>query len=82
MDKIENLRELIDVLDDELMALLDQRFSLSLKIGNAKTHAKIKVLDTKRETTILEKTHKYSHSPEIGVVYKKIMEESKLLQRK
>ncbi len=82
MDKIDELRYLIDTLDDEIMALLEKRFTLSVKIGNEKTHAKIHVLDTKRESLILEKTSKYSHSPEIEVVYKTIMEESKLLQRK
>jgi len=82
MDKIDEMRHLIDVLDDEIMSLLDERFTLSIKIGNLKTLAKTDVLDTKREKIVLDKTSKYSHSPEIDVVYKTIMEESKSLQRK
>ena len=82
MDKIANLRNLIDVLDEEIMSLLDERYTLSLKIGNLKVQAKTNVLDTKRESFILDKTSKYSHSPEIGIVYKTIMKESKSLQRK
>jgi len=82
MDKIENLRALIDTLDEKIMGLLDERYTLSVKIGNLKTQTKTNVLDTKRETIILDKTSKYSHSPEIGIVYKIIMKESKSLQRK
>jgi chorismate mutase len=82
MDKIDNLRNLIDTLDEEIMSLLDERYDLSVKIGNLKTQTKTNVLDTKRESYILDKTSKYSHSPEIGIVYKIIMEESKSLQRK
>ena len=82
MDKIDDLRLLIDELDNNIMSMLDKRFNLSNEIGNIKAHAKTAVLDTKRETTILDKISKYSHSKEIGVVYKIIMEESKSLQRK
>ena len=82
MDKIDDMRHLIDILDDEIMSILDERFALSKKIGKLKTLAKTDVLDTKREKTVLDKTSKYSHSPEIGIVYKTIMEESKSLQRK
>ena len=82
MDKIDDLRKLIDVIDDEIMTILDERFNLSKKIGNLKILTKTTVLDTKRENIILDKTSKYSHSPEIGIVYKTIMEASKSLQRK
>lgn len=82
MDKVDDLRDLIDVLDEEIMSLLDKRYNLSMEIGKLKTQAKTSVLDTKRESSILDKTSKYSHSPEIGIVYKTIMKESKSLQRK
>lgn len=81
MDKIEDLRLLIDSLDDKIMTLLSDRFTLSIKIGKVKSHAKTTILDTKRESQVLDKTSKYSHSPEIGIIYKIIMEESKSLQR-
>jgi len=81
MDKIEDLRLLIDSLDDKIMSLLSDRFLLSIKIGKVKAHAKTTVLDTKRELFILDKTSKYSHSPEIDAIYKLIMDKSKSLQR-
>ena len=82
MDKIDDMRNLINILDDEIMALLDERFTVSKKIGKIKSLTKTAVLDTKREKTIIDKTSKYSHSPEIGIVYKTIMDTSKSLQRK
>lgn len=82
MDQINNLRNKIDELDNEIMSLLDERFALSIKIGKLKELAKTDVLDIKRENSILDKTSNYSHSPEIDVVYKTIMEKSKSLQRK
>ncbi len=82
MDKIEDLRVIIDDLDGKIMDLLSQRFSLSKKIGKIKILSKSNVLDTKREHIILNKISKYSHSPEIDIIYKTIMEVSKSLQRK
>ena len=82
MDKILNLRQLIDELDNKIMSLLEERFSLSLEIGKQKTLAKIDALDMKRKNVILDKTSKYNHFQNIGVVYKTIMDESKSLQRK
>ena len=82
MDKINELRDKIDLLDDEIMSLLDKRLSLGIKIGNQKSISKTSILDTKREQFILNKTSKCSHSPEIDDIYKLIMNKSKLLQRK
>lgn len=75
-------RKDIDNIDDQIMELLDKRFAITDQIGKVKSKAKKDVLDTNREQFILEKTSKYSHSPEIGEVYKHIMEVSKTLQRK
>ncbi|MCK5388349.1 MAG: chorismate mutase, partial [Candidatus Izimaplasma sp.] len=46
MDKIDDLRLLIDELDNNIMSMLDKRFNLSNEIGNIKAHAKTAVLDT------------------------------------
>ena len=81
MDKLEKLRVKINEIDDEIMSLLDKRFNLSIEVGKVKSISNTSVLDTKREDYILDKTSKYSHSPEIDIVYKKIMEKSKSLQR-
>jgi len=82
MDKIDNLRQTIDILDDKIMQLLEERFSFSIKIGELKTLTKTAILNTERENIILNKIIKYSYSSEINAVYKTIMKESKLLQGK
>lgn len=82
MDKIEKIRIVIDEIDQDLMLLLEERFSLSVQIGILKSHTKTSILDVKREDAILEKVVKYSHSPEIDTVYRTIMRESKSIQRK
>jgi monofunctional chorismate mutase len=82
MDQIDVYRKQIDELDNQIMSLLDKRYHLSTKIGTLKQHLKKPVLDTSREKTILDKISNYSHSPQIEVIYKTIMEESRKLQRK
>lgn len=82
MDTIAKKRKEIDAIDDSIMALLNKRFDLALEIGDQKKKENINVLDTNREEKILNKTSNFSHSPQIDVVYKSIMSESKKLQRK
>lgn len=82
MDKIDTLRNNIDKLDKEIMSLLEERFTLTNKIGAIKKESKTVVLDSKREQVIFDKTTEFSHSPQIIEIYKTIMNESKSLQRK
>ncbi len=82
MDKIEDLRKQIDIIDNELMKLLSKRYELSDQIGNLKSNSKRDILDQKREDVVLNKTKKHSHSPQLEVVYRTIMSESKNIQRR
>lgn len=82
MDFISDLREEINSLDDKIMNLLNERFERSLVIGERKSKSSVSILDTNRETFILEKSFKHKHSPQIAAVYTTIMTESKNLQRK
>jgi chorismate mutase len=82
MDKLLVKRSKIDEIDNMIMQLLDDRFQLSTEIGDIKRQQSTPVLDSNREQVVLNKTSKYSHSPQIGSVYMCIMEQSKLLQRK
>lgn len=82
MDKITNLREVIDEIDDELMRLLSKRYEVSIEIGKLKSNSNKEILDTQREDYILDKTLKYSHSSQIKEVYKTIMSESKNIQKR
>lgn len=82
MDKITALREKIDLLDDSIMALLEERYTLTSSIGSLKKDTHIEVQDSKREDYIFKKISKYGHSPSIELVYKTIIDESKHKQRK
>ncbi len=82
MDKINQQRKLIDDIDNQIMNLLDRRFTITKTIGNLKKDLNVKVLDTKREDVIYEKISKYSHYPLIKHVYETIMKVSKEAQRK
>ena len=82
MDKLLKSRNRIDQIDTQIMELLDERYSLSIEIGNIKKESNAPVLDSNREQIILDKTSQLSHSLAIKNVYKSIMKESKNLQRK
>ena len=82
MDELSVLREEINSIDDKIMTLLDKRYTLTMIIGDIKQLKNITILDTKREDYINDKISKYSHSPQISVVYNTIMSESKKAQRK
>jgi chorismate mutase len=82
MDKIKDLRNQIDMLDDELMKLLSKRYDISEQIGEIKSNSKKEVLDLKREDYVLNKAKKHNHSQQLELVYKTIMSESKNIQRR
>ena len=82
MDELNKERKQINDIDGQIMKLLDKRFVHTNKIGDIKRRLESAVFDNNRETSIFNKTSKYSHSPQIKVVYQCIMNESKKLQRK
>jgi monofunctional chorismate mutase len=82
MDEIRDLRRQIDEIDDKIMELLDIRYNITKKVGDVKKKQNVTILDSNREKNILEKTSKYSHSPQIRLVYEAIMNISKTQQRK
>lgn len=82
MDRLSKKRIEIDKIDSEIMKLLNHRFDISIEVGEIKKEEELYVLDSTRENRILDKTNKYSHSPQIKNVYKEIMLQSKTLQGK
>lgn len=82
MDKIECYRKQIDALDAQIMTLLDERFALSEKIGNAKAKSGTAVHDPNREERVVEKASAYLHEASIRALYKELMTISKKLQKK
>ena len=82
---INELREKIDTIDNQIIELLDERFDVAKAIGEEKKKNNIQVLDSKREQVILDKVDSKAskeHAEYIKQIYIKIMEESKECQNK
>lgn len=82
MDDLIRLRNEIDKLDEELFALLEQRFALSEKVKLVKQNSSILVSDPSREQSILTRIDPYPHANEIKELYQKIFQLSKEIQKK
>ncbi|WP_068455503.1 chorismate mutase [Aedoeadaptatus pacaensis] len=79
---IELLRKEIDVVDDQLVALLKARFDLSRAIGEEKKKLNRPVYDAAREATLLLRLEEAAapYGGEVRVLYERIMELSRKLQ--
>ncbi len=84
MDKINEYRKEIDKIDNELLKLLEQRFTLATKIVAQKRKLDLAILDAKREALIFEKLDQRINNPlykyEIIEVFEKIIAKSKDIQ--
>ncbi len=57
-NNIDEIREKIDNIDNEILELFKKRMNLSREISILKKENNIKIQDSKRETQILEKVEK------------------------
>ncbi len=80
MNNLSSLRNKIDLLDDKIMSLLNERFTISKQIGIIKQKTNTAILNKKREQDILNKISCYQNKKQITNVYNTILEESKKLQ--
>ncbi len=82
--RMQQMREEIDTIDDELIQLLLQRLEIADSLGNLKRELKLAVKDSSREEAVLEKVAKQSdHShlkDHLVSLYKAIMDESCKIQ--
>lgn len=76
-----NLRDKIDQLDDQIMELLNQRFNVVKDVKKFKKENNIAVMDLKREESIINKTRKFENSYHVEDVYKTILKVSKEIQK-
>jgi len=80
---IEEIRERIDKIDSEILALLEERFSLSEEIGKEKRKHKLGISQPQRKRKILENLINSSKLEpwEIEKIWKVIFEISEKRQR-
>lgn len=62
-------RQRIDEIDQKIMDLLEERFSITKEIGLDKQKKRLTIEDKKREEEILGKTQKYIYAEEISKIY-------------
>ena len=77
------LRDDIDLIDNQIIQLLDQRLELVKEIGIYKKERKIEVLDSKRERIIIDKINSMDikNKTQIIEIYLCMMKISKDMQR-
>jgi monofunctional chorismate mutase len=82
--KLKDWRNEIDLIDDEIIRLINQRTRIVKKIGTLKAKAGLPINDPAREKQILEKIYLAqnlgSEKKSISGIYRKILHESRQIQ--
>ena len=85
-EKIIELRQIIDFLDDQMLDLLVQRFAVSIEIGEIKASSGINIGDPNREQEIINrlanKLEGKLDRDDIAAIFGPIYHISKKLQKK
>ena len=85
-EKIIELRQIIDFLDDQMLDLLVQRFAVSIEIGEIKASSSINIGDPNREQEIINrlanKLEGKLDRDDIAAIFGPIYHISKKLQKK
>ena len=82
-NKIEELREKINSLDDRIIKLLEERFSISKEIGKIKFNSESTILDKRRESEIinrLDMNTKIISKESVDMIYQNIFKVSREIQ--
>lgn len=80
MSDMDAFRERINDLDETLMRLLAERFTISHAVGQYKRNHDLPILDSDREARILSKAAK--HGSAVLAVYEAILAQSRAVQEK
>ncbi|MDL2212012.1 chorismate mutase [Erysipelotrichaceae bacterium OttesenSCG-928-M19] len=85
MKNLKEYRKEIDEIDDEIIQLLNERFQISIELGNYKKENSLEVTDQTREEEIkiriLNCNTSYLVKEEILATYQSIINSSKKLQK-
>ena len=79
--KLKEQRNKIDKIDKDIIKFLNQRAEIVRKIAKIKLQNDIPLQNIKREKQILEKTNFVRNKVFVKNIFKKIIHESKLLQK-
>ncbi len=82
---LKELRDQIDLLDDDILSLLKKRVGLAKKLGEVKKDANLDIFDPAREEEVIKRLLTFSSDdlPEkfIGSIYREVIDFSRSLQR-
>ena len=84
MEEIEELRRKIDIIDNKLVILINERATISKLIGDLKKKKKINVIQKEREKIVfqnIENQSKIISKEDISKIWKVIIEVSKKIQK-
>lgn len=81
-DDLESLRTKLDLLDEHLINLLNERFMITEKIGYYKNQNNLPTLNKNREALLLNKSKDSVYHEHIKTIYETILKESKDQQAK
>ena len=84
MDNIDDLRERMDAIDDELLRLFNERAKLALEIGRAKKDLGLPIHIPSREEQIIMRVQQENPGPlsptSIARLYQQLIQESRVLE--
>ena len=82
--EISSIRAQIDEIDDELLALINKRGELSLKIRSVKKQTNVPILDEEREAQVIERLVKKNFGPisdeQVGQIFQSLMEQMRAIR--
>ena len=83
--RLKPLRERIDVIDAQLIALLNQRAAVALEVGEVKKHFNAPVFRPEREMQVIQRLQDMSNGPlahdHISAIWREIMAASRALEQ-
>ena len=84
MDSIDNVRERMDAIDDELLRLFNERAKLALEIGRMKKDLGLPIYIPSREEQIITRVLQENPGPlsptSIARLYQQLIQESRALE--
>ena len=84
MDQLEKYRDQIDIIDNQITELFEERMDLSKKIAEIKDDNNIGILNAKREEEVIQKNLSYLKNKDYRFVlegfFRNLMNLSKLVQ--
>jgi chorismate mutase len=84
MDNMDDLRERIDAIDDELLKLFNERAKLALEIGRMKKDLGLPVYIPSREEQIITRVQQENPGPlspiSVARLYQQLIQESRALE--